>query len=126
MHRHQDFGPQPAIERLEFGAAGVAGDVDLALPVGHHHDPALGKLVLDPADGNLVAGNLAAREQHDVALVRLDRVIVLGNARQRRARLALPAGGHDQHLAARQAHRGVEIDRLREMLQGSRCPSPLR
>ncbi len=56
--------------------------------------------------------------------VRLDRVLLLGHARERRARLALPAGGDDQHLAARQAHRRVEIDRLGEILRGSRWPVP--
>ncbi len=35
--------------------------------------------------------------------------------RQSGAVLALPAGGDDQHFAARQAHRRVEIDRVREI-----------
>ncbi len=37
--------------------------------------------------------------------------------RERGARLALPAGGDDQHLARRQFHRGVHVDRRREVLE---------
>ena len=40
-----------------------------------------------------------------------------GDAAKRGARLALPAGGDDQHLLARQAHRFVERNRRREILQ---------
>ena len=43
-----------------------------------------------------------------------------GDAAERRARLALPAGGDDQHLIARQAHRFVEADRRREILEIAR------
>ena len=68
VDRHEDLGPQPAIDRLQLRPPGMAGDVDFALPVGDHLDAAIGEQVLDAADGELVAGNLAAREQHDVAL----------------------------------------------------------
>ena len=46
--------------------------------------------------------------------------VPVGDARQRRARLALPAGRDDQHLVARQPHRGVGIDRVGEIRADSR------
>ena len=42
-------------------------------------------------------------------------MIILRNTRQRRAGFPLPACRKDQDLAAGQRHRGVEIDRLREI-----------
>ena len=44
-------------------------------------------------------------------------MVHIRHAAQRGARLALPTGGDDQHLTARQAHRGLEADRGREVLK---------
>ena len=73
--------------------------------------------VHDPADRDFVAGDLLGREDHRVALDQLELVAAERDPRQRRARLALPAGGDDHHLVARQAHRLVEADGLGEIEQ---------
>ena len=117
MDRDEHFGFQPAVERFQLGPPRVARDVDQRLPVGHHLDAARGELVLDLADRDLVARNLARGKQHDVARRQLNRVVEVRHPAQCRTRLALPAGGEDQHLSARQAHRCVEIDRRREILK---------
>src|SRR5258706_135873 len=47
MHRDEDFGANPAIERLQLGAAGVTGDVDRTLPPADQDNAAFGQQVLD-------------------------------------------------------------------------------
>src|SRR3546814_1593512 len=53
--------------------------------VGDHMDAPGGKLVLDAADGDLVAGYLLRREDDEVAFVELDLVAVEGDAGERGA-----------------------------------------
>jgi hypothetical protein len=55
------------------------------------------------ADGQLVAGDLRLRNSTTSPASSFNRVIALRDPGQRRARLALPAGGDDHHLAARQS-----------------------
>ena len=110
MHRHQNLRLDPAIQRLQLGLSGVARYVDFGLPVGDEGDPLPGQRVLDTPDGDLVAGDLAAGKQHDIAGFQPYRVAAIGDTRQGGARFALPAGGHDQHLAARQVHRLLHAD----------------
>ncbi len=62
-----------------------------------------GELVLEPADRALVPRDDARRKDHRVAFLEHDlRVVVVGDARQGRTRLALAAGANQQHLVARQ------------------------
>src|SRR5687768_11315390 len=63
-----DLGPDPAVHGGELRPAGMAGDVDVRLPVRDHLDAAGGELVLDPADGDLVARYLLGGEDDEVAL----------------------------------------------------------
>ena len=60
-----------------------------------------------------IAGNLPRGENHHVAGAELDRMRIKGDARQRRARLALPAGRDDHHFACRQIHDRVHVDAAR-------------
>ena len=71
----------------------MAGDVDEMGAIGDDLDALVDQAVDDGADRLLVAGNGARRKNHAVALVQGHlRMIVIGDARQRRARLALTAG----------------------------------
>ena len=87
----------------------MAGNVDRALLAADQRDPATGEDVLDAADGDLVPGNFATGKQHDIAFFKADLVAAIGDAREGSTRLALPAGGDNQHLAARQVHCRFEI-----------------
>ena len=89
----------------------------MRLPLGDRLNPLGGELVHDPADRDLVARDLLRRKDDAVAGVELERVGVVGNAGQGGARLALAAGGDNQHLVPRQAHRSIEINRLGELAQ---------
>ena len=92
----------------------MAGDVDRRLAVGDHLDALAGELVLDPADRDLVARDLLGGEHHQIAALEAQLVLAEGDPGERRARLALAAGGDDHDLVARQAHRLIEVDRLLE------------
>jgi hypothetical protein len=120
MHRHQDFRPQPAIKRLEFGPPGCPRDVDQALPVGDERDVRRGQPVLDAADGDLVAGDLAAGKQHDIARFQGDRVI--DPRRSAPAPRAVRPARRSPRSALRRAagHRRVEIDRVGQVLEIAR------
>ncbi len=115
MDGDDDLGPDPVVHGGELGPAGMAGDVDRRLAVGDHLDAFRGQLVLDSADGDLVAGDLLGREDDEIARVERQLVLAEGDAGERGAGLALPAGGDDHHLAAGQSHRLVEIDHFREI-----------
>ena len=95
----------------------MAGYVNVRLPLGDDHHAEVGQLVHDPADRELVAGDDLRREDDGVAFVELELVVADGDAAERRARLALPAGRDDQHFLRGQPHRFVEADRRREILQ---------
>ena len=117
VDRDEDLRPHPAVHRGELGPPGMARDVDVRLALGDDQHAEVAQRVHDPADGDLVAGDLLRREDHRVALDQLELVIAERDPAERGARLALPAGGDDQHFAARQAHRLVEADRLGEIAQ---------
>ena len=102
MHRDQQLRPHPGDHVAQFVAARMAGDVDQMGAVGDDLDALRDQAVDDGADRLLVAGNGARGKDHAVALVQRDlRMIVIGDARQRRARLALAAGAQRQHLVGR-------------------------
>ena len=84
----------------------------MGLLLGDDQHAQVGQLVHDPADRHFVAGDDPRREDHRVARAELELVGAAGDPAERRARFALPAGGDDQHLVARQAHRFVETNRL--------------
>ena len=117
VDRHEDIRANPAIERFKLGAAGMAGHMNHALPVGHHRDPARCQLVLYRSDADLVARDLAAREQHHITAHKFERVVFVGDPGQGRALFALPPGRKYQQIAARQAHCSIEIDRVGEVGQ---------
>ena len=95
----------------------MARDMDHRLLVGDQaHAPARQR-ILDAPDGQFVAGNLAAGKHHCVTRFKLDRMRIPRDPRQRRARFALAARGHDQHFAARQVHRPVHRYAIGEILQ---------
>ena len=84
----------------------------------HHVDVEAGEVVEHAAHFLLVARNGLRREDDEVARLERDvRVLVLGDAGDGGARLALPAGRDDQHLAARQVHRCVEVNQVRQVLE---------
>ncbi len=58
MHRDQDFGANPVVHRRQFGATGMAGDMDERLTIGDHPHAFFGQRILDAADRDFVAGNL--------------------------------------------------------------------
>src|SRR5690606_8462417 len=101
--RHGDLRPGPLIHLTQFVAARVARDVDAGVILfGVDAHPALGHLVLQPADGQFVAGNDARREDAVIPLPQLDEGMrPFGHARQSRAGLALAAGAQIQDLVRR-------------------------
>jgi hypothetical protein len=117
MDGDDDLWADPLVHRGELGPAGMAGDVDLRLAVGDHPDAPRGKLVLDPADGDLVAGDLLRREDDEIPFRHAQLVLAEGDPGERGAALALAAGGDDHDVARRKLHRRVEVDRLGEVGQ---------
>ena len=117
MDRDDDFGADPVVHGGKLGAAGMARNVDRRLLVGDHLDALLGQLVLDAADGDLVARDLLGGKDDEVAALQAQFVLVEGDPGERRARLPLPARGDDHHLAPGQLHRLVEVDSLRKISQ---------
>ena len=124
MDRHQHLGSDPVIQCSQFGLAGVAGHMNMRLLLGNGQDVAFRQLVHDDANGDFIAGNLFRREDNGIALLQLDRVIALRDARQCSACLALPAGGDHHHFMSRQPVNALHIDGFGHVLQitiGLRC-----
>ena len=81
----------------------MAGDMDEFLLGGDDIDAALQQPALHMGDLDLVAGNRPGREYHRVAGVQTQLgMIVAGDPRERRARLALAARADEYDLVARQ------------------------
>src|SRR5437762_2037637 len=98
MPTRSTSGPS-ASSPLSFIAARMAGDVDEVGAVGNHLDALVDQAVDDAAHRLLIAGDGARGKDHAIALVeRHLRMIVIGDAGQRRARFALAAGTQRQHL----------------------------
>ena len=117
MDRDDDLGPDPVVHLLEFGTAGMARNVDVELAIGNGDRTEIAQRVHDPADGDFIARDLLGREDDGVALDQFQFMASECDPRQCRAGLALPAGGKDHHLVARQAHGFVEPHRLGEVEQ---------
>ena len=108
VHGDGDARLHPAVHLLQLLAAGMAGDVHQRVAVGDDVAAQIDEPVLDAADRALVAGDGARGEDDEVALVELDvGMLVLGDARQRRARLALAAGAQQHHLVAAPGRRSA-------------------
>ncbi len=101
VHGDGDARANPAVHLLELLAPRMAGDVDQRVAVGENLAAQIDELVLDAANLALVSRNGARGEDDEVAPPELDAgVLVLGDARQRRARLALAACAQEHHLVA--------------------------
>ena len=104
VHRHDDLGRSPGVHAPQLIAPRMAGDVHQRFVVGEDIAAGAREVVLDAPDRLLVAGNGARGEDHDVALVERDlRMLLLGDARERRALLALAAGAQEDDVAPRSA-----------------------
>ncbi len=100
MHRHGDARPHPAIHLGQLFARRVAGDMDEMILLGQHFHPQRRSRLCSSKIGDFVAGNDAGGEDHRIALAEMDMgMIALGDAGQRRARLALAAGAEIEHRA---------------------------
>ncbi len=86
----------------------MAGHMDEMGAVGNDLDALRDQAIDDGAHRLLVAGNGARRKDHAISLVQRHlRMVVIGDARQRRARLALASRAQRQHLVGREM--AVEI-----------------
>ncbi len=104
VHRHEVARPHQRQHQLELVDAAVPRDVDVPRVLGHDLDLALGQVVDHPANRPLVAGNGAGREHHGVVgPERHVPVLVDGDARQRRLRLALRSGDQADDVAGGEA-----------------------
>ena len=118
MRGDGDFRPQPGVHLREFGAARMAGDMDKLRAVGDDFDALRDEAVDDLADRLLVARNGARGEDDDVAgRERRGRVLVFGDARERRARLALAARRQSQNLVARNAVEMILAEERRQAVE---------
>src|SRR6185369_13392370 len=99
------------------GPSGMPRDMDMRLPVGDDQRADVAQRVHDPAYGDLIARNLLRREDDGVAFGELQLMLAERDPAQRGAWLTLAAGGDDQQFLARQAHRILEPDRLREIAE---------
>ena len=108
MHRDRDLRADHLVHAHQLVARRMAGDVDEMVLLGDDLDAEPGQRVLQPADRLFVAGDDARGKDHDIARLELDsRMVVAGDAGQRRARLALAAGADHQDLVARNVGRLV-------------------
>ena len=81
----------------------VARDVDEMVDLGDHLDALADELVVQVVEGALVAGDDLGAEDHGVAGLELDPLVLAGgDPRQGAARLALAAGAQVEHALARQ------------------------
>lgn len=103
VNRHKVGGLGHGHQELELLLAAVTRDVNEGAVLVPHVAAKLGQAVDDLLDGLLVAGNRGRREDDGIALVDGKRlVLAVGHAGQRRQRLALRAGAHDDNLVVRQ------------------------
>ena len=111
VDRHHRPRAQQRQHRAQLLGAGVARDVHGGDLLVQH----LGADAREPVDrvvhAQLVPRHGLGGDDHRVATFDRDvRVVVVGDPRQRRHRLALAAGAEDQHLVGRQIHRRLWRD----------------
>ena len=103
VNRHKVGGLGHGHQKLELFLAAVTRNMDEGAILIPHVAAKLGQAVDDLLDGLLVAGNRGRREDDGIALVDGERfVLAVGHTGQRRQRLALRAGAHDDNLVVRQ------------------------
>src|SRR5215218_9438092 len=113
MDRDHDAWAYPAQHVLEFGLTRMAGDVHEMRAIGDHLDALIDQAIDHAADFLLVAGNGARGKDHAVAWRQYDfGVLVLGNARQGRPRLALAPGAQGHHLVRWQIAEDVHAAKI--------------
>ena len=99
VDRHKVRGLGHGHQELELLLAAVTRDMDEGAVLIPHIAAKLGQAVDDLLDGLLIARDRRCREDDGVALVDGKRlVLAVGHAGQRRQRLALRAGAHDDDL----------------------------
>src|SRR5262245_62255194 len=103
VHGNGDAGLDPAVELLELAATGMARDMDGLVLVGDDLNAQIGQAVVHARNGLFVAGDGARGKNHAVALFEFDiGMLALGDARERRARLALAPRAQGDDLARRE------------------------
>ena len=103
MRRDKNFWPDPADHVAQFIAPRMPRDVNEMGAIGDDLDALLHQAVDHPRYRLLVAGNRPRREDHPVAARQRDvGMLVLRDAGERGARLALAAGAERQHFVRRQ------------------------
>ena len=118
MHRNGDARAHPAVKLRHLGAARMAGDVHQMGAVGDDLDALPDQPVDHLADRLLVARDGARGKDHQVALAKRHlRVLVLGDARERGARLALAAGAQRHDLVGRQIAVGLDAAEIRDAVE---------
>ena len=118
MRGHGDPGADPGIHFRHLRPARMAGDMHQRGAVGDDLDACAHERIDDLADRLFVAGNGARGEDDGVARAQFRRrMIVLRHAGERRARLALAAGGERQDLVARQAIERVHAQERRHAVE---------
>src|SRR5262249_33904894 len=101
MHRNRHPRLYPGIHLFEFLPTRVPGDMHQGIGVGNELAAAIDQLVVDAANGALIAGDGARRENHQVAALQADmRMLTLGDARHRRPWLTLTARTQDHGFVA--------------------------
>ena len=116
VDRHDRLRAQQAEQRAQLLGAGMAGDVHVGVLLVQHLGAAAGEAVDRVVDAQFVPRHGARRDDHRVAALDLHgRVVVVGDAGQRRERLALRAGAEDQLALAADV---VEVGGLHEHVVG--------
>ena len=117
VHRHHDLGRTHLYISISSGRPGWPETWTCAWRSVTIRTPRSDSWFMIRPIATSLPGMMRRREDDRVALAELHLVIAERDPAERRARLALPARGDDQHLAPRQAHRLVEADRRREVAE---------
>ena len=118
MRRNRNLRAHPVIHHRHLGAARMTRHMHEIGAVGNNLDTLLHEAVDDGAHSLLVAGNSARGKYHAVAWRQCNvGMLVLRDARHRRARLALRAGDQRHHLVARQAVIDIGGEKIRHAVK---------
>ncbi len=102
VNRHEVTRPNQRQHQLDLFFAAVAGDVDVLDALVNHLGAAAREVVDHPADGLFVARNRARRQHDGVPGTELHAAVVVdGDSRERRGRLALRTGTEAEDVLGR-------------------------